>query len=61
MSPKKSMQYGSHPQRPIECSIVGCSFTYSDLFLQKMWEFTVIDVYTIKLLKQKSKKSKLAF
>lgn len=52
---KKSMQYGSHPQRPRECSIAGCSFTYSNLSLQKMWEFIVKNVSTIKLFKQKLK------
>lgn len=49
------MQYGSHPQRPRECSIAGCSFTYSNLSLQKIWEFTIKDVNTINLFKQKLK------
>ena len=34
--PPKSVQHGSHPQRPIECLIADCSFIYSDLFLWRM-------------------------
>lgn len=53
--PPKSRQHASQPHSQIKGLIAGCSFTYSDLFLQRMWEFTLKDVCTMQLLKQKLK------
>ena len=53
--PPKSRQHASQSHSQIKGLITGCSFTYSDLFLQRMWEFTFKGVCTMQLLTQKLK------